>query len=61
MADKVSKMAEITAEDPNADNYYEILNAFRLIRVLLEPVSRFLCYEAVDLVQAKAHKGKKTA
>ncbi|AEF80652.1 hypothetical protein [Leadbettera azotonutricia] len=59
----ITTMAERNAQDP--DSYFEVMAAFELIRVLLEPVGRFLCNEAVGLVKAaehkKARKGKRTA
>jgi hypothetical protein len=56
-------MAERNAQDP--DSYFEVMSAFELIRVLLEPAIEFLCHEAQEHLKAseaaesrKKRKGK---
>jgi len=45
--------------DVEEENYYELENAFELIRDLLEPVETFLCYGAVDLMQEFGKRKKR--
>ena len=47
----VSKAAEKLVS-VNEEYYYELNNAFELIRALLKPVETFLCYDAIDHIKA---------